>query len=124
MFYKIPKLRIFQQIKWTYRSGQLKVITRLIMKNLNYLLTALVLLTILTAKAQLANGPLQTYYSNDFNANTGIAVLSGAATHTNSVVQLTPNMTSKLGGLTVRSSNINSDKYRVSFTSGIRCRWT
>jgi len=88
--------------------------------HLYYLLTALVLLlTVKLAKAQLANGPLQTYYSNDFSVNAGIAVLSGAATHTNSVVQLTPDMTGKLGGLTVRSSNINSDKYRVSFTIGV-----
>lgn len=57
------------------------------MNNSRILLSALaVLLTVTLTQAQLANGPLQSYYSNDFATNTGIAVLSGNATRTNSMV--------------------------------------
>jgi hypothetical protein len=60
-----------------------------------------------------------TYYNNNFNttntAAIGGAVLSGSATLTGSAVQLTPNTTSSLGGLTIPSSGINGQTYNVQF---------
>ncbi len=84
----------------------------------NFLTALVVLLTVTLAKAQLANGPLQTYYTNDFTSNTAGAFLTGAASLTGGPVQLTPDVYNQLGGMTVRPSGINADKYRISFTIG------
>jgi hypothetical protein len=60
-------------------------------------------------------GALTSYYSNDFSSNTGIGALTGNASLTGGVVQLTPNAGSQLGALTIPASGVSADKYNVSF---------
>jgi len=60
-------------------------------------------------------GALTSYYSNDFSSNTGIGTMTGNASLTGGVVQLTPNLGSQLGALTIPASGVSADKYNVSF---------
>jgi hypothetical protein len=60
-------------------------------------------------------GALTSYYSNDFSSNTGIGAMTGNASLTGGIVQLTPNLGSQLGALTIPASGVSADKYNVSF---------
>ena len=66
--------------------------------------------------AQIASGPLQTYYTNDFSSSLNGASLSGSAALTAGSVHLTSNVINELGGMTIPASGINADKYHVEFT--------
>ncbi|MFM7728257.1 MAG: hypothetical protein ACKO7B_16275, partial [Flavobacteriales bacterium] len=65
--------------------------------------------------------------SNDFSSGSLVyasgltngnvtGVLSGSATQTGGLVQLTPNTTSQLGGFTIPASGINGRDYSIAFT--------
>ena len=64
--------------------------------------------------AQIATGPLQTYYNSDLSSLNG-AGLSGSAVLTSGSVHLTSNVINELGGMTIPASGINADKYHVEF---------
>jgi hypothetical protein len=64
--------------------------------------------------AQIATGPLQTYYNSDLSSLNG-AILSGSAVLTSGSVHLTSNVINELGGMTIPASGINADKYHVEF---------
>ena len=66
-----------------------------------------------TINAALYNTTVQ--YTNDFSSSVGGALLSGSASLTGNKVELTPNTTSQLGGLTISSSGVNASGYNVNF---------
>ncbi len=72
----------------------------------------------LVSIAQIATGPLQTYYTSDLSSLNG-ASLSGSASLTSGSVHLTPNVINELGGMTIPASGINADKYQVEFMLSI-----
>jgi len=72
-------------------------------------------LSSLVSIAQIATGPLQTYYTSDFSSSLNGAILSGSAALTASSVHLTPNVINELGGMTIPASGINADKYHMEF---------
>ncbi|MCZ2140191.1 MAG: GEVED domain-containing protein, partial [Bacteroidia bacterium] len=61
-------------------------------------------------------GALTMYYTNNFSNPVLVnSSISGNASITGGVCQLTPNLTSQLGGLTVNQSGSNSNKYEINF---------
>jgi hypothetical protein len=62
-----------------------------------------------------ATGALENYYNNTFSAGLNGATLSGNSSLTGGLVQLTPNTTNQLGGITIPASGRNADKYDISF---------
>jgi len=67
------------------------------------------------------SGPLATSYTSDFNsaALAGATVSGNGATNTSiagqTALQLTPNATSNLGGITIPASGSNAAEYQVNF---------
>jgi GEVED domain len=60
--------------------------------------------------------PMTTYYLNDYASSVGSATLTGSATLSNGLVQLTPATNSQIGGMTILGSGVDADKREISFT--------
>ncbi|MFM7016129.1 MAG: GEVED domain-containing protein, partial [Bacteroidota bacterium] len=63
------------------------------------------------------SGPLATVYTNNFSSASALggATVSGNGSVTGGYMQLTPNVTSNLGGLTIPASGSNAAAYQVDF---------
>lgn len=73
-----------------------------------------------TVLQDFGNGPLSTYYSNNFTSATLTnASLSGVAAITGGACVLQTNTASLAGGFTVNASGYTSNKYQVSFDMNV-----